>query len=258
MKKIFVLLLAISACTGAKKEDQASAESTTPVAGTEITTQPAQANALTDAQRQEGWKLLFDGQSLQGWQIFKNRKNNTWEAKDGMLHCKPLNEKVKGDGDERSDLMTTEEFQNFEFACEWKISPEGNSGIIYRVTEEFEQPFYSGPEYQLIDDQGYKPKQEPVHLTGANYDMQAPDALLAKPIGEWNLSRIVVNGKQVEHWLNGQKVVAYELGSADWKKRKEASKWKDAKGYGMATKGHIDLQDHGHEIWFRNVMVKAL
>jgi len=245
MKKIIAVLLTLAACTQAKKELQSS-------------TQASADNKRTEVQQQEGWKLLFDGQTLTGWKIYKEWKNNTWEVKDGTLHCRPVNEQVKGDGDERSDLMTTEQFANFEFTCNWKISPEGNSGIIYRVTEEFEQPYFSGPEYQLIDDEGYKPKQNDVHLTGANYDMMPPTAKVVKPVGEWNFTKIVANGNHVEHWLNGQKIVEYELRSPDWQKRKDESKWKDKKGYGMASQGHIDLQDHGSEVWFKNVMIKAL
>ena len=253
MKKLFYLLFLAGACSSAKKDSQEAQD-----AAATVTDAAAATAVLTEAQKAEGWKLLFDGKSLSGWQIFKARKNNTWEVKEGMLHCKPLNEKAKGDGDERSDLMTSEEYENFEFACDWKIAPEGNSGIIYRATEEFDQPYYSGPEYQLIDDEGYKPKQKDVNLTGADYDVYAPAPKTLKPVGEWNSTKIVVNGKHVEHWLNGQKIVEYEFGSPDWIKRKDASKWKDAKGYGMATKGHIDLQDHGHEVWFRNVMIKTL
>ena len=251
MKRILYLLLLSAACTPAKKESQ---EQTQSAPADEAATHPG----LTEAQQSEGWKLLFDGKSLNGWQIFKGRKNNTWEAKDGMLHCKALNEKVKGDGDERADLMTGETFENFELSLDWKISPQGNSGVIYRATEEFEQPYYSGPEYQLIDDLGYQPKPTDKQLTGADYDMYATEPKSLKPVGEWNNTKIVVNGKHVEHWLNGQKIVEYEFGSPDWLKRKEASKWKDAKGYGLATKGHIDLQDHGHEVWFRNIMIRNL
>jgi hypothetical protein len=250
MKKIFYVLFLATACSSAKKDNQDAAASVTDAA--------ASLPSLTESQKADGWKLLFDGKSLSGWQIFKARKNNTWEVKDGLLHCKALNESAKGDGDERSDLMTTDEFENFEFVCDWKISSKGNSGIIYRATEEFEQPYYSGPEYQLIDDGGYSPKPTDMQLTGGAYDMYVTTPKTMKPIGEWNSTKIVVNGKHVEHWLNGQKIVEYELNSPDWTKRKEASKWKEAKGYGMATKGHIDLQDHGHEVWFKNVMIKAL
>lgn len=257
MKKLFYLLLIAAACSSAKKENQQL-----------VTEQDSMASStailptLTDAQKAEGWKLLFDGKTLTGWESFKARKNNTWEVHDGTLHCKALNESVKGDGDERADIMTTDEFENFELSFEWKISPKGNSGVMYRVTEEFDQPYYSGPEYQLLDDAGFgKGTSETLtdkQLTGVAYDMYPTEPKKVNAIGEWNTSKIVVNGKQVEHWLNEQKILAYQLGSADWLTRKANSKWKDAKGYGIAPKGHIDLQDHGHEIWFKNIMIKPL
>lgn len=254
MKKLICLLLLAAACSSAKKDNQEAREEASSLTEAATATLPS----LTEAQKEEGWKLLFDGKTMSGWQIFKGRKNNTWEVKEGALHCKPVNESMTGDGDERSDLMTTDEFENFEFTCDWKISPKGNSGIMFRVTEEFEQPYYSGPEYQLKDDIGYPEDLKGLAETGANYGMHITTPKTLKPVGEWNSTKILVNGKHVEHWLNGQKVVEYELSSADWLKRKEGSKWKDAKGYGMASKGHIDLQDHGHEVWFKNVMIKVL
>jgi len=205
-----------------------------------------------------GYKSLFDGKTLNGWKFYQNRKNNTWEVKDGTLHCKPLNENVKGDGDERSDIMTVAEFENFELFFDWKISAQGNSGVIYRASEEFGQPYLSGPEYQLVDDENYGPKPTDKQLSGANYDVQAPSKKVVKPVGEWNTSKIVVKGNHVEHWLNGEKVVEYELHSDAWKQQKANSKWKDVAGYGMTKKGHIDLQDHGHEVWFRNILIKEL
>jgi len=214
-------------------------------------------NQLTEAQKAEGWQLLFDGQTTLGWQIFKGRKNNTWEAVDGVLHCKALNESTTGDGDERADLMTSEQFENFELQFDWKIAKEGNSGVMFRVTEEFDQPYYSGPEYQLMDDVGF-PNETPDHLTGSNYGMHAAGKTKIKTAGEWNTSKIVVNQNHVEHWFNGDKVVEYELNSPEWIAIKKASKWNEANGYGASPAGHIVLQDHGSEAWFRNIKIKTL
>jgi hypothetical protein len=254
MNKIFsviVLALIIAACQPKKQEEQAVAEDTT------ATTPPATSTAaeLTEQQKADGWKLLFDGQTTNGWKFFKNKPNDSWEVVDGTLHCKAF---VDGKENQRADLMTVEEFENFELTFEWKISAQGNSGMMFRVTEEFDQPYFSGPEYQVIDNEGYPGDLKDTQLTAANYDMHPAPAAKPNAVGEWNSSKIVVNGEHVEYWLNGTKTVEYEINSADWKKRKAVSKWKDEKGYGQAKKGHIDIQDHDHEAWYRNIAIKTL
>lgn len=200
--------------------------------------------------------MLFDGTTTNGWKIFKDRKNNSWEVVDGVLHCKAPME-TPGVDNERSDLMTVEQFDNFELSLEWKLAAQSNSGIMFRVSEAYDQPYFSGPEYQLIDDGGY-PDEKDVHLTGANYDVHAVPAKKMKPLGEWNHTKIVANGNHIEHWLNGEKILEYEIGSEDWTQRKNNSKWKDVAGYCVPTQGHIDLQDHGGEAWFRNIMIRTL
>lgn len=214
-------------------------------------------NTLTEQQQAEGWQVLFDGSTMNGWRIFKGYKNDSWEVADGTLHCKAPR---AGDGavNERSDLITQAQYGNFELMLEWKISAAGNSGIMYRVTEAFDQPYYSGPEYQVLDDDGYPGPLQPAQFTGANYDMHVAEPRVARPAGQWNQTKIVVNGNHIEHWLNGTKVVEYELGSPDWITRKNNSKWKDAPGYGMEAAGHIALQDHGNEVWYRNIFIKPL
>lgn len=212
--------------------------------------QPVQ---LTEAQKKEGWQLLFDGTSMNGWRTFKNQESNSWEVVNGTLHCKPFDE-----ADKRADLITTRQFDNFDLIFEWKIAPQSNSGVMFRVTEEYDQPYFTGPEYQLLDDEGYPGEVKPENLSGGNYDMHAPENKKLNPIGEWNKSRLVVNGNHVEHWLNGDKVVEYDINSDDWKKRKAVSKWNDVTGYAVPAKGHIDLQDHSHEVWFRNIMIRPL
>ncbi len=199
-------------------------------------------------------KLLFNGKNLDGWRFYKDKENNSWEvAADGSLHCKPF------DGNEkRANLITTDQYENFELNWEWKISAQGNSGVMFRVTEEFDEPYLSGPEYQMLDDIGYPGKVEDIHKTGSDYDMYIRSSVQTPSVGEWNTSKIIVNGNHVEYWLNNSKTVEYELGSEDWQKRKAASKWNEAVGYGAAKKGHICLQDHGGEIWFRNLRIKQL
>lgn len=208
---------------------------------------------LTEAQKAEGWKPLFDGKTMNGWRFFKNKENNSWEVKDGTLHCKPFEE-----ADKRADIMTVDQYKDFELAFDWKISYQGNSGVMFHVTEDYDEPYFTGPEYQLLDDGGYPGEVKEVNFSGGNYDMQAPVNKKLNPVGEWNSSRIVVKGPHVEHWLNDVKVVEYEIGSDDWKKRKNGSKWKDMEAYGVPTTGYIDLQDHTHEVWFKNILIKVL
>jgi len=216
---------------------------------------PVAANALSDDEKSAGWKLLFNGQNLDGWRVYKGKDGKTWSALDGTLHCTGS---TTDKSDMRGDLISTDQYENFELEADWKLAPQGNSGILYLVTEEFDAPYMSGPEYQIIDDNNFPEKLEDWQKSGANYAMNPPAKLAAKPIGEWNHTRIVVNKGHVEHWLNGEKVVDTQMWTPEWEKEKANGKWKDYKGYGTAKKGHICLQDHGSEIWFRNVKIKPL
>jgi len=209
-------------------------------------------NTLSKKEKKQGWKLLFDGTTMNGWRIYQNKKVDDWDVKNGELYCK-----VEGVS-KRADLITMDKYENFELQIDWKIAPKENSGIIYMVTEENAASYESGPEYQLIDDIGYPDKLHDKQLTGANYDMNAPSAKVIKPAGEYNHTKIVVNKGHVEHWLNGTKVVDYQLWTPEWEKLKAISKWKDVKTYGMSKQGHIALQDHGGGVYFKNIKLKQL
>jgi hypothetical protein len=209
-------------------------------------------NTLSKKEKKEGWALLFDGTSMNGWRAYKNKEQQGWDVKDGELYCK--SEGIT----KRADLVTANKYENYELQIDWKISPKMNSGIIYMVTEGNGASYESGPEYQLIDDIGYPGKLSDKQLSGANYDMNAPTAKASKAAGEFNHSKIVINKGHVEHWLNGTKVVDYQLWSSEWEQTKANSKWKDVKPYGMSKSGHIALQDHGGGIAFKNIKIKHL
>jgi hypothetical protein len=213
------------------------------------------ANRLTSGEKKQGWKLLFNGKSLDGWRTYQNKKSDSWSVINGTIYCKgSTNDK----SDMRADLITEDQFDNFDFSVDWKISPGGNSGIIYLCNEQEKTAYLTGPEYQIIDDKGFPQKLEDWQKTGANYAMDAAPAAATKPVGEWNNTRIVVNKGHVEHWLNGKKVVDTKMWTDEWQKKKTEGKWKDAVNYGTVKKGHIALQDHGSEAWFRNIKIKNL
>jgi hypothetical protein len=210
-------------------------------------------NVLTDQEKQEGWQLLFNGQNLDGWRAFQGDTITGWKVIDGILNN-------SGTGsDHGGDIITVGEYQDFELYLEWKIAPQSNSGIFYHVQEDSVDAIYeSGPEYQLIDDKGWPDKLHDDQYSGANYAMNAPRNARVKPIDELNETRIIVKGPHVEHYLNGVKVVEYNLWDADWQARKEAGKWKDARFYGVSPTGHIGLQDHGGLTQFRNMKIRVL
>lgn len=212
-------------------------------------------NVLTAAEKKAGWELLFDGNTLNGWRMYKDKAADSWSAKDGNLYCKGS---ATDKSDKRGDIITINQYGDFELSVEWKISPQGNSGILYHVTEDYDASYLSGPEYQLIDDDNFPEKLEDWQKTAADYAMYTTSSRPAKPVGEYNLSKIVVKGAHREYWLNGVKVVEFEAWTDDWYKRKAAGKWKNEPGYGMAKIGHICLQDHGSEMWFKNIKIRKL
>ena len=173
---------------------------------------------------------------------------DTWKISEGVISHTP------GGG----DIVSVDVFANFELDFDWKISPGGNSGVLYRVSEAGGAPFDSGPEYQILDNGGEINGKNPLTAAASCYAVYAVSTDATKPVGEWNSARIIVNGKHVEHWLNGQKVVEYELGSDDWKNRVGASKFTTTPIYGTMPWGRIDLQDHGAAVWYRNMMIERL
>jgi Domain of Unknown Function (DUF1080) len=209
----------------------------------------APANQLTDVEKAAGWKLLFDGKTTQGWRTFKKQTvpAKGWVVEDGWLHCLG-----KGGG----DIITEAEFSDFELQWEWKLAPVGNSGVKYFVLES--RAAALGHEYQMIDDEREPDAAQTggKQLTASFYDVLAPTRLAVKPAGEINSSRILVKGNHVEHWLNSLKVLEYECGSETVKAGVAVSKFKNTPGFGEKVRGHLLLQDHNSEVWFRNLRIR--
>jgi hypothetical protein len=215
-------------------------------------------NTLTAKEKAAGWKLLFDGKTTKGWRAFKSGPvpADHWVAKEGSLECVG--------GKKVTDIVTEDEFDNFELVWDWKITPGGNSGVKYLVDESMAKKGNDGIgfEYQILDDEKHpdaKKGKDGDRTAGSLYDLipAAKDKKL-NPVGEWNESRLLVDGNHVEHWLNGVKVLSYERGSADMKARIAESKYKDIKGFGEVQKGHLLLQDHDNEVYYRNVKIRVL
>lgn len=211
-------------------------------------------NTLSSAEKSAGWRLLFDGKTLDGWRGYKAETlGDGWAVQDGAI----VLTKEKGAG----DLVTKDEFGDFELSFEWKISEAGNSGVIYRVGLGDSAPYRTGPEYQVLDNIKATDNKKPNHLAGSLYDLgTAPGADWVKPVGEWNSGKIVVRGWRVEHWLNGRKVVAIDLASPEGKKEIAGSKFtgKGWEKFASLARGRIALQDHGHVVSFRSLKVRDL
>ena len=202
----------------------------------------------------DGWTMLFDGRSTRAWRGY-NRGSfpaGCWAVEDGALKT------VKSEGG-GCDLVTRRTYRDFELALEWKVGKGGNSGVFYRAAE-LPPPapiWHSAPELQILDD-GAHPAATPQTLAGSLYDLIAPVDKVLRPVGEWNEARVVVRGPHVEHWLNGRKVLEYELGSDALAALIAASKFKDMPRFAREKEGHIGLQHHGEEAWFRNIRIRVL
>ena len=214
-------------------------------------------NTLTQEEIADGWQLLFDGKTLNGWRDYNGTTlTEPWHVVDGCIQA-------KGDGSDASGyIVTDKEYDNFELSWDWKLSKGGNSGMLYHVVErpQYKVPYVTGPEYQLIDEPNFAEPLEEWQKLGVDYAMYLPDKSKMKvnPQGEWNNSKIVFDNGHVEHWLNGEKILEFEAWSDDWHQRKNSGKWANAPENGLAKKGVICLQDHGYPASFRNIKIKEL
>lgn len=195
--------------------------------------------------------VLFDGKSLEQFRGYhKEEIGAGWKVEDGTLHF----DGTKGSG----DIVTKQEFENFVLKFQWKISEGGNSGVMYRVSLGDKKPYLSGPEYQVLDDAKHHDGKNPSTSAGALYALYVLQNKQLNAVGQWNTSKIVLNGSKVEHWLNGTKVVDAEIGSADWTEKVAASKFKTWEKFGKNSKGHLCFQDHGDKVWYRDITVDVL
>ncbi len=219
-------------------------------------------NQATKPEKSGGWKSLFDGKTLTGWRGFHSQTlPGGWAVEDGCI------KKLKKGGElgqAGGDLITVDQFENFEFSIEWKLAKGSNSGIKYLVSESLPPTGKSGVsfEYQVLDDDNHPDAKMGINgnrTAGSLYDLiPAVKNKKVKPIGEFNQTRIIVKGNHIEHWLNGIKTVEFDRSSDDYKKHLAESKFKDTKGFSEAKRGHILLQDHGDEVWYRNIKIREL
>jgi Domain of Unknown Function (DUF1080) len=208
------------------------------------------ATPLTAEQRAAGWRSLFDGTSTSAWRGYKEQSFPAgWTVVDGILT-------KTGSA---HDIITRDQFGNFELALDWKIAAGGNSGVFYRGTEEYDHIYWSAPEYQLLDDAGHPDGQSRLTSAGAAYAVYPSPPGVVKPAGQWNSTLIVVNGNNVQHWMNGQKLLEYDFGSPDWEAKVKASKFVAYPHYGRASSGYIGLQgDHDGTLWLRNIRIREI
>lgn len=251
-------LLALAGCqlNSSKDDDKEKKDTMT----TTTAEQPAAPNTLTDAQKNEGWQLLFDGTGKNGWHVYNNNSDGSaWKVADGALYLDTTQKKdgkIVGGG----DLVTNDEFTNFHLKLEWKISPAGNSGIIFYIKEDpkYKHTYYTGPEMQVLDNAGHYDSKNVKHKAGDLYDLITGTPETVKPAGEWNQVDIISNNGNLEFHLNGTKIVQTTMWDDNWKKMIAESKFKQWPDFGTFKTGRIGLQDHDNTVWYRNVMIKKL
>jgi hypothetical protein len=200
-----------------------------------------------------GWTSLFDGKSTAAWRCYNQKEipPGVWAVEEGALKTVP-------GAKDHCDLITRDKYRDFELELEWKVSPGGNSGVLYRVAElpPPSETWHSGPEMQILDDERHKDGKDRRTSAGALYALVAPEKKTLLPPGQWNKAGVLVRGNHVEHWLNGKMILEYELGSPALQALIAQSKFKDMPRFAQEAEGHIALQAHGEEVWFRNVRVR--
>ena len=258
MRKLKLLpAISLAACIAwscGSNSSEANKEDALAIAQSEPLPHGAQ-NSLSSKEKAEGWILLFDGESMEHWRGFKKETvPDAWAIEDGAIV-------LTGEGG--GDIITREKYEDFELVLDWKISEGGNSGIFFNVSEDpkFDYTWQTGPEMQIIDDERHpdaKQGKNNNRQAGTNYDLHPLSEPAVNPAGQYNTARLVVNNGQVEHYLNGKKVVEYTLWSPEWEELVKESKFASMPDYGRYKSGHIALQDHGDKVWFKNIKIRPL
>mgnify|MGYP001267627019 CR=1 FL=1 len=249
MVGLAAMAMMTTACDGQPPQEETSG---TPAVESPSAAASGGTNTLSAEETAAGWKLLFNGTDLSGWKGYKkDAPGASWVVEDGTLALA-----AGGAG----DIMTVEEFGPFELSLEWKISPNGNSGIIYLIREDPDaaNTYNTGPEMQVLDNDGHADGKIPSHRAGALYDIEVPPDGAVKPVGEWNAAVVRFTGSEIEHWLNGVLVAESSYGDDAWKAKVAASKFTQWPLFGTFASGHIALQDHGDKVWYRNIKIRPI
>ena len=214
-------------------------------------------NSLTPEEKQAGWRLLFDGRTTAGWRGYKaTTVPASWRVENGSLLAR------RTEGESSGDIITVDQFADFELVWEWKMTAGNNSGVIYRATEEKANVWETGPEYQILDNQRHLDGLNPLSSAGACYSAFPPAKDMTRPLGQWNQSRIIARGSHIEHWMNGEKLLEYEIGSRSWQAHVKTSKFFPSaygqSNWGKVPKGHIGLQDYGGAIEFHGIKLRVI
>lgn len=218
-------------------------------------------NTLTDEEVDEGWELLFDGETTNGWHTYgQDTIGDAWKIVDGALYL-DVTEKEDWQAMGGGDIVTDEVYENFHLKLEWKISENGNSGIMFLVHEDpenYQYPWQTGPEMQILDNNGHPDAKIVTHRAGDLYDLIASTEETVKAVGEWNQAAIIVENNHLDFYLNGTNIVSVPLWGETWKSLISNSKFSEMSGFGTFKQGRISLQDHGDDVWFRNIKIRSL
>ena len=239
-------LAAIVACNNANETSNARSDSA-----------DASSKADSPSTSASEWVSLFDGNSTSGWHNYgKTTVGSAWKVDSGTLHFVPTKDKNEG-----GDIVTNDSYENFHLKLEWKVAPKANSGIIFLVNEDttqYKNTYNTGPEMQVLDNNGHPDAKIIKHRAGDLYDLISCSTEVAKPAGEWNQAEVMINNGKLDLILNGTNVVSTTLWDDNWNKMVAASKFKTMPGFAKSRSGKIALQDHGDEVWYRNITIKKL